>query len=327
MRLLAPLLPRCVTALFMHRFAVPDLGVQGHDPARLASHLEYLRRHRYRLMGLRELLNEIGQGTPIAQNALIFTVDDGYADFAEVGAPVFAAYDCPVTVFLVTDFVGGRAWNWFDHIEWAFGKSDRDEIDITLLGTRINRRWSTQSDRAEVCADFVERLKRIRDSARRDAIRWIAAALDVDIPERAPEQYRAMTWDQVRACGQAGATFGPHTVSHPILSQLEDSEAELEIAASWRAVSKETEAAVPVFCYPNGTALDFGSREKDAVAAAGMRAALSTMGGSVPWPESGLTVQDKFALPRFAYPEDPPTFAQVASGLEETKRRIRRWLK
>jgi hypothetical protein len=117
---LSPLRLRCVTTLFMHRFAMPDLGVEGHDPALLAGQLEYLRRHRYRLMSLRELLQALDERTPIRENAVVFTVDDGYADFAEVGAPVFAAYDCPVTVFLVTDFVSGRLWYWFDHGDYAF---------------------------------------------------------------------------------------------------------------------------------------------------------------------------------------------------------------
>src|SRR5689334_21224101 len=102
----------------LHRFAMPDLGVSGHEPEVLRGHLEYLRARDYDLLDLGELLERIENNAPFTRRSVVFTVDDGYADFAEVGAPVFAAYDCPVTVFLITDFVSGKLWNWFDRVLW-----------------------------------------------------------------------------------------------------------------------------------------------------------------------------------------------------------------
>src|SRR2546423_14449289 len=94
----------------LHRFAMPDLGVEGHDPRALQSYLEYLRARRYAIVDLLDLLNRVEKGIPLERNTIVFTVDDGYADFAEVAAPVFAKYDCPVTVFLVSGFVAERSW-------------------------------------------------------------------------------------------------------------------------------------------------------------------------------------------------------------------------
>lgn len=310
----------------MHRFAMPDLGVEGHDPALLAAQLEYLRRHRYRLMSLTELLRALDERIPIRENAVVFTVDDGYADFAEVAAPVFAAYDCPVTVFLVSDFVSGRLWNWFDHVDWAFAHSERRELAIDIHGEKIRFRWTSPTERLEASADFVERLKRLEDSERRSMIGNLSAALDVEVPELAPVAYRAMSWAQVGKCAESGVTFGPHTVTHPILTQLDDAKAADEIAASWRAVREATTAAVPIFCYPNGTAQDFSQREKASVVRAGMTAALSTIGGSLEASATGLDAPDRLALPRFPYPAETPALIQIVSGLEERKSRMRRWL-
>lgn len=324
--LLAPLRPRCATLVFMHRFAVPDLAVNGHDPAALSRHLEYLRRRRYRLMSLRDLLHDLDEGVPLAENALVFTVDDGYADFAAVGAPVFAAYDCPVTVFLVTDFVSGRMWNWFDRVEWAFVHSDKREMTLEISGARIHLRWTSVADRIRVADEFVERLKKVKDVVKEELIRRLEKILDVKIPELPPEEYKAMSWDQVRTCANRGVTFGPHTVSHPILSQVDASRSDYEISESWRAVAAATDAAIPVFCYPNGTLSDFSSREKASVAAAGMVAALSTIEASLESSTSGIDAADRFALPRFPYPERKQSFVQMASGLEAGKARIRRRL-
>jgi peptidoglycan/xylan/chitin deacetylase (PgdA/CDA1 family) len=310
----------------MHRFAVPDLAVRGHDPKILAEQLEYVRRRRYRLMSMSELMNHLDEGIPVEENAIVFTVDDGYADFAEVAAPVFAAYDCPVTVFVVTDFVSGRLWNWFDRVDWVFANADRPELAIDVLGERVCLRWTNSSDRERASDDFVERLKKVKDTLKEELIGSLEEFLDVEIPDRAPAQYRAMSWDQVRACARRGVTFGPHTVTHPILAQVGADRADYEITESWRAVAEATEAAVPVFCYPNGTPLDFSTREKASVARAGMSAALSTIDGSLESSATGIAVPDRFALPRFAYSERRPTFVQIASGLEERKMRIRRRL-
>ena len=53
-------------------------------------------------MGLKDLIDKAIRGERFPQKAVAFTVDDGYFDFAEVAAPIFSHYDCPVTVFLVT---------------------------------------------------------------------------------------------------------------------------------------------------------------------------------------------------------------------------------
>lgn len=310
----------------MHRFAVPDLAVNGHDPSALSKHLEYLRRRRYRLMSLPDLLHHLDEGIPLAENALIFTVDDGYADFAVVGAPVFAAYDCPVTVFLVTDFVAGRLWNWFDRVEWAFIHTDEREMTLEISGERIRLRWTNVADRVRVADEFVERLKGVKDGLKQELIGRLEEILDVNIPVLPPEQYMAMSWDQVRTCASRGVTFGPHTVSHPILSQVDATRSDFEISESWRAVADATDAAVPVFCYPNGTLSDFSSREKASVARAGMAAALSTIEASLESSPSGIAAPDRFALPRFPYPEEKQRFIQMASGLEASKARIRRRL-
>ena len=308
----------------MHRFSVPDLGIRGHDPKVLASQLEYLRRRRYHLMSVGELVSRLDDGAPLEENALVFTVDDGYADFALVGAPVFAAYDCPVTVFLITDFVSGRLWNWFDRVEWAFAHSDRRGISMDLGGEKIQLRWADRMDGSRVSTEFIERLKGVRDELKVELIHQLEESLDVTVPENTPEEYRAMTWGEVRACASQRVTFGPHTVTHPILSRVDDRRADTEIFESWRTVAASTQAAVPVFCYPNGTARDFSSREKASVARAGMRAALSTMSGSLESSAGGIFSADRYAIPRFAYSENKHAFVQIASGLEERKTQIRR---
>lgn len=309
--LLSPVLPRCANILMLHRFAMPDLGVAGHQPEMLRRHLEYLRARDYDLLALPDLLDQIEKRVPFSRRTVVFTVDDGYVDFAEVGAPIFAAFDCPVTVFLITDFVSGKLWNWFDKVLWIVSHSPRPGIDIDIAGRTLNLRWRDASDRVVAYEALVEELKLIPDEEKESKLVTIARTLETDLPSTVPSADRAMSWDDVRRCARGGVTYGPHTVTHPILSRVDGARAEREITESWRTVSANTDAAVPVFCYPNGGVRDFSDRERRAVQRAGMRSALTTIEGSVGCRGS----VDPFALPRYSYEEERTAFLQIVSGL------------
>ena len=270
-------------------------------------------------MSLADLIEHFEQNTPLDQYAVVFTVDDGYADFADIASPVFAEYDCPVTVFLITDFVSGRLWNWFDKVDWVFRESNRDTLSLEIADENLRLHWKGAVQRELVSEAVIERLKEVPDAVKEERILALARALEVDLPEKVPSRDRAMTWDQVRQCARRGATFGPHTVTHPILSRVDARRANAEISQSWRAVTAATDASVPVFCYPNGTAADFSAREERGVESAGMKAALSTIPGSVISTASGMKVPNRFSIPRFSYVEDKSGFVRIVSGLEEMR--------
>lgn len=177
--------------------------------------------------------------------------------------------------------------------------------------------------RAVASATFVERLKLVPDLERLAAMQDLAAGLEVEIPQQAPAPYRAMDWDQIRALGARGVTFGPHSVTHPILTQVDDARADVEITESWRAVSEATPASIPVFCYPNGGLLDFGPRDEQLVARAGMLAAVSNQPGFARRSPFGVGLARQYSLPRFSYPDHPAEFLQIQRGLESLKRRFR----
>lgn len=61
-----------------------------------------------------------------------------------------------------------------------------------------------------------------------------------------------MTRAQVRQLAQEGMEIGAHTVTHPILKQLREEEAEKEIVNSRRVLEDITGTVVTSFAYPNG---------------------------------------------------------------------------
>ena len=317
----APLTAGRVAIFNLHRFAVPDLGISGHDPAELGRTLERLRRERYNLIGLEDAVRRIRQGEPLPRRAAVFTVDDGYADFASVGAGVFQAYDCPVTVFLPTGFVSGTAWMWWDQIGFIFATTRLAEIRAHYDGGWPRMQLPPAEQRAAAAHRLAVHFTTLPTPRKRRFITELAASAQVVLPTRAPEKYRALTWDDALRLERSGVTFGPHTVDHPVLVRTSDEESAWQIQESWRVLRSKLQEPVPVFAYPNG---DHSPREARTVNELRLLGAVTC----VPEYASRRSSQDGLggfaSIPRFSYPESSADVCLTASGFRRVTSVVRR---
>ena len=86
-----------------------------------------------------------------------------------------------------------------------------------------------------------------------------------------------LTWEEVRALStESLITIGSHTITHPFLSRMSDSDAQREIIGSKRIIEDKIGAEIQYFCYPSG---DFTLREQKHVRQAGYKAAVSVAPG------------------------------------------------
>lgn len=311
-------------AIFMlHRFAQPELGVRGHNPQALREVLAWLRQERYELVSLSDLFGRLSRGEQSFRRAVCFTIDDGYLDHATVGAPVFAEFDCPVTTFVTTGFLDRKVWFWWDRIEWIFRHSPRGAGRVVLGSTPLEYRWSSGEERARAQADFIARCKEVPDADKIVAIAAFANDAEVELPEAAPDGYGPMSWDQLRRCEERGMTFGPHTVTHPVLSRTSDAQSAWELEESWRRLSAEARNPAPVFCYPNGRPVDFSARETATLRRLGLQGAVTGVEGYADVRTFGTSTDSAFRVPRFSFAESLAHMIQYASGVEWVKQRIR----
>lgn len=311
-------------AVFMlHRFREQGSDVDGHDPAELRRTLDYLRRRKYDVTGLTDLFQRLrGEGPPL-NRTVAFTIDDGYRDHATVASHLFAEFDCPVTTFVVTGFLDGEIWFWWDQIEFIFSVSNRESVTVDFGALQLDYPLTNEAQRSRAAADFTDRCKRVSDADRQSAIAALGAAAEVDLPSSPPARYQPMTWDQLRACEARGMSFGPHTVTHPILSRTSDEQSHREIAQSWHRLRSEAANPVPVFAYPNGKWDDFAHREMTTLEGLGFLGSLAAESGYA----DAARVRDEplsaFRIRRFTYPNYLPHVIQAVSGLERVKEILR----
>ena len=310
------------TIFMLHRFRNPDSGCEGIQPDVVRRGLERLRAERFPLVGLETLFRRLEADEPL-EGAVAFTIDDGYLDHATVAAPLFAEFDCPVTTFLCTGFLDRQLWFWWDRIEYVFRNSRRTALSVTLAGSQIESAWTDEASRRRAQRDFTERCKRVPDAEKHAAIERLARAAGVAVPDIPPAEYAPMSWDQARACEKQGMTFGPHTVTHPILSQTPDAQSEAELSGSWSRLREELSQPVPVFCYPNGGFLDFGLREEGSLARLGLAGAVVGEAGYASTASFRANPDERWRVRRFAFPGSMPMMLQYASGLERLKAGLR----
>jgi peptidoglycan/xylan/chitin deacetylase (PgdA/CDA1 family) len=324
-RLFTPLMRDRATILCLHRIQDLDRGTPGHDPQSLRTVLGQLRREGFPLVGLQDLFRWLAEGDRRASRAVAFTLDDGYADQAELASRLFGEFDCPATVFVTTGFLDGRLWLWWDQIEYLFGQTRRPLVEVELGGTVLRyQRDEVRGGGYDLAqADFTARCKLVPEVEKAAAILRLATAVEVELPETPPASYAPMSWDALRACERRGFTFGPHTVTHPVLSRTTDEQSHCEITQSWARLVAEARAPLPIFCYPGGDPWEYGAREFATLRQLG---AIGAVAGSQTYADGRTFLAEpdaRFAVPRFGYPSDPRAVLQYASGLERVKQILR----
>ena len=310
---------RC-TILMLHRLKTAELNVeQGQDPEILRRGLELLRRRKYSFLSLEEVFNKLGAGEQLPSRAVVFTQDDGYLEQAVIAAPIFEAYDCPATTFVTSGFLDRKLWFWWDRIGYVFRNASNRRVSIDTEDEQIALDWTEKSDLPRCEADLIAKCKTLPSSSVDELIAEFAIQSEVSLPDLAPDGFKPMDWDQLRAAEQQGMTFGPHTVTHPILANCTETASDYEIETSWQRVAQEADRPCKVFCYPNGRLIDFGQREVLKLERLGFLGAVVGAPGFARTKQNGSL----FEVRRIPFPDDQINLIQYTSGLESMKMMLR----
>ena len=261
-----------VRVLMYHRFPA--------DTKALQWQCDHIRQH-YRPISLELFAESLQSGKPLPTNALVITVDDGYRDFLLYGYPVFREFELPTMVYLVSDFVDGTIWLWWNQIEYAFQQTQRKAVSLKVADSPPSDfSFETAEQRFTVARSIAESLTTVDNSERLRLLKLIPQWLEVEIPTSPPEQWAALSWEEVRKLAQDGVDFGAHTKTHPILSRIKDHAVQQEeIESSKIRVEQELGRPVRHFCYPNGSRSDFDDQTLDIIRRLGFLSAATTERG------------------------------------------------
>lgn len=311
-----------VPVFMLHRFSHPELSPHhGHQPQFVRQVLQYLRANRYRVVELDEVVSAARRGAALPSRSVVFTMDDGFVDQAEIGAPLFIEQQMPVTCFLISGMLDAQLWPWDDRVQHAFCATAKTSLSLRCEQHQWQFDWSANPRQVRQVMERVrDDLKTVDASRLEHYLQQLFAMLEVDVPAQAPADCRPMSWQQARALEQQGVRFAAHTVTHRILSRLPDDEARREIEVSRDRVRSELRNPGQVFCYPTGRAQDFCARDRQLLSASGYLGAVSTEPGYL---EPIADEDSAFGIRRFGMPDTMPEFIQYCSWIEKAKERLR----
>ena len=170
------------------------------------------------------------RGNGRARVALTF--DDGLRNNVEVAYPILQKLGLTATFFVCPGLIERGQWLW------------NHEARQRLL--------SMGKPASEVEA-AIERMKTLKIAERRRVEEEIRAATPGFAPTAEQrEEFDLASWQELQGLDPKTVTIGSHTMTHPILTSLDDEETEAETRDSRFALEQRLDREVSIFCYPNG---------------------------------------------------------------------------
>ena len=250
----------------------------------LRQQMHFLHRY-YRILhleaALEELYTEHLVGTQAADKRmpLVLTFDDGYHDNYTYGFKLVRELNIPITIFLIPGYIESG-----EHFWWLEGRRlvKRAQVEQVIIeGQQYLLNQIKERTRLERAIDT-----RLRNSAsvveREELLSTIRQSLKVDTFNNVEDEASLpLTWAEVHKLEESGlVSFGAHTMYHPILSYLSDSEeVKREVCECRSVLEQRLGHPVLTFAYPIGKSEHIGKEGLQAVKEANYKWALTTIEG------------------------------------------------
>lgn len=206
-----------------------------------------------------------------------FTLDDGYRNNAEHAAPIFRRHQVPYTIFVTTGFVHRTAPLWWEVLALLTQCLKAFPLDIGAGETTF--RCTSHRERVETFNTICRAVNGGMQDVISARLSALCAANGIDTAALVDDL--VMTEAELRALADTDplADFGGHTLTHPVLSRLDDERLEREIGQSMRDVAAMTGRTVSTFAYPYGTRCAYDQRAFSAAERSGAKIAVTTRPG------------------------------------------------
>ena len=248
------------------------------DRDHFLKHIKFLKKH-YNIVPLNELRQHLINGTPLPENAVSITFDDGYENNYLLLWPLIKEYNLPITIFLTVGLINS---------------------DSTIWPLRLKKRVFEQEGKNDIERknEFGKKMNAYLDKNKNHSYKYFNEcykfkSVAKHTPER--EYYGMLKWNQVLEMAKdRNIEFGSHGLNHIILSHCRNNdELVKEICSSKKTLEQKLGRQVDYFAYPNGKPSDINQQAVHLLRQAGFKLAFSCIKGKISLQD------DKFHLKRF----------------------------
>jgi peptidoglycan/xylan/chitin deacetylase (PgdA/CDA1 family) len=270
---------RVLPADRLRLYPLPQLAV---TPEQLEAILSHLAAH-FSCTSLIDAFERWQSGQAEERPLLAITFDDGSLDNYEHARPVLGRLALKASFYIPVGLIDERIGPWHDRLGFALLRSvavlrkhrdtNFDELLAPFGCGSADLGALLPEDAVRLAGRSVTHAKQLSPALRAHAVAALEAALDGD---PVPDWAGLMSWEQIRELAGEGHEIGSHSLTHPLLPDLDDSALREEVVTSRERLAKAIGSEVRSFCYPNGS---YDARSLAAVRDAGYRCAVTTTWG------------------------------------------------
>jgi len=217
-----------------------------HSADAFRAQMEWLART-FEPVGLDDVAASVQGRRPMPGKGVVVTFDDGYADNAEVAAPVLERLGMRGAFYVTTGCVELEKVPWFCRLRHAFAVTAAEEWR-EAAGERV-RRLAEPQERRQAFLSASASCARQAGAAQDALIERIECELAVE--SYTPPEQLMLSWEQARELRGRGHVVGSHTVTHPNLAQTGADEISREFGESKKLLEEKLGEPVCHFSYPS----------------------------------------------------------------------------
>jgi peptidoglycan/xylan/chitin deacetylase (PgdA/CDA1 family) len=213
------------------------------------------------------------------RTSLVLTFDDGYRDNYTHAFALACELQVPITIFLIPGYVESGDYFWWQESQRLVRRAQAAEVTIEGRTYHLSR-----PEERDMLAEAIDaRLRYASSFVKREAFLGMVRKMLV-VPSSVTEEEEAtlpLRWAEIRQMEESGwISFAAHTMHHPVLAYLEDTEeVRYEVGTCRGVLEQYLGHPVSAFAYPIGKLEDIGDEGLRAVQEAGYTWAVTTVHG------------------------------------------------
>jgi peptidoglycan/xylan/chitin deacetylase (PgdA/CDA1 family) len=210
----------------------------------------------YNVLPLEIFIERLEKGKPLASRDIAITFDDGYADNYTFAYPILKKHNLPATIFVTTGYVGCNELFWWDKVSLFIKALKEKKVDNAYISSAIffeelRHALEKATESKLGLTSFICYLKRIGSQRRKDIINHLEGQLQsLGVLRLYPRLF--LSWSEIKEMSNNGISFGSHTHTHAILTEVSLETAREELIKSKEILERNIEKKVTAFAYPDG---------------------------------------------------------------------------
>lgn len=291
-RLAAKLQPPAA-AILMYHSVLPDpslqddfLGGISHAEDIFHTQMEMLARE-FRPISLDDALRYLQNSEDFLARSVVVTFDDGYTDNYEVALPILSQFGVPATFYPTVDCIERRVLPWPSRLRFALRKTKRSE-----WADSSGKLWplTDPAARENAFSSACDHCCQLSGAPQEKFVQQVEAQLDARLPDHSSSLM--MNFEQLRGLVSHGHIVGSHTMTHPNLAHIPESEAGFELNESKKRLELKLGLPVKHFSYPcPALSPHWSPRSVEQSRTAGYETAVTTDSGLVRKGDHPLTLK------------------------------------